>query len=429
MPGGNGQTPRPRAVADPAVGYAIARRRPRGQAQRVSGRKLLMIPGPIEVSPEVRAAHDGAPPGHLAPSLVEAYGRSLASMRQVWQAPADAQPFMVAGSGTLAMDMAAANLIDPGDRVVVVGTGYFSDRMVEILRRYEADVTMLAAPVAEAVSLDDIEAALGRRKPKAVFVTHVDTSTGVRMDAQAVAKIAERVGAMTVVDGVCATAAEPLSMASGEVDVYLTGSQKAIGLPAGLAMMVVSERALSVRRGLRLPPPLYLDYLQWLPIMKAYEAGEKAYFATPATNLVQAAAVALDQILSDAFEGRTGVAARFARHAHTACAMEAAWQAYGLKHLCAQPEDRGTTLSALRYPGSVGPALVGHIGQHGVVVAGGLHPARKAEYFRVGHMGWCTTQPDMLEKTVDAVGRGLRDAGHEVDVEAAKAALRKTLDS
>ena len=386
-----------------------------------------MIPGPIEVSPEVRAAHDGPPPGHLAPPLIEAYGKSLAGMRRIWQAPADAQPFLIAGSGTLAMDMAAANLIDPGDRALVIGTGYFSDRMVEILRRYGAEVTMSAAPAGEAVPLSTVESAIDRNKPKAVFVTHVDTSTGVRMDAQAVARIARAGGAMTVVDGVCATAAERLSMENGDVDVYLTGSQKAVGLPAGLAMLVASARAMTARHDLRTPPPYYLDYLQWLPIMKAYAAGQKAYFATPATNLVRAAAVALDQILADTFGGKTGIEARFARHASVAHAMQGAWQALGLTHLCPQAEDRAATLSALKYPQGVGPDLVGRVGQHGVVVAGGLHPERKAEYFRVGHMGWCTTQPGMLEKTVEAIGFGLRDSGYDADIDAAKTALRERM--
>ncbi|MEO1335138.1 MAG: aminotransferase class V-fold PLP-dependent enzyme, partial [Myxococcota bacterium] len=162
-----------------------------------------MIPGPIEVSPAVRAAHDGPPPGHLAPTLIEAYGHSLALMRKVWDAPKNAQPFMVAGSGTLAMDMAAANMVRAGDRMLVVGTGYFSHRMEEILRRYGADVALIDAPPGEAVLLTEVEAALEREKPKAVFVTHVDTSTGVRMNAQAVAKLANAAGAMTVVDGVC----------------------------------------------------------------------------------------------------------------------------------------------------------------------------------------------------------------------------------
>lgn len=390
-------------------------------------RPLLMIPGPVEISPAVQAAHDGPVPGHLAPDLIEAYRSALHDMRALWQAPAEAQPFLVPGSGTLAMDMAAANLVGPGDRALVVGTGYFSDRMAEILRRHGADAAMVSAEPGRPVALEAVEEAIRTEAPKAVFLTHVDTSTGVRMDPAAVARLADPAGAMTVVDGVCATAAEPLSMTQDPVDVYLTGSQKALGLPAGLAALVISPRALAARRALASPPPLYLDYLSWLPIMEAYAAGEKAYFATPATNLVKAAAVGFREILDDAFGGKTGIEARFLRHAHTACAMEGAWSAYGLSHLCEQPTARGVTLSALRYPAGVGPELVGEVAAQGVTVAGGLHPERKTEYFRVGHMGYCTTRPEMLEKTVEAVGRGLAACGHPADVEAARAAFRATM--
>lgn len=390
-------------------------------------RKLLMIPGPVEVSPAVRAAHDGPPPGHLAPALIEAYGQSLERSRRVWQAPAEAQPFIVAGSGTLAMDMAAANLVDIGDRALVLGTGYFSDRMAEILRRHGADVAQVDAEPGQSVSMAAYERALEEERPKAVFATHVDTSTGVRMDPAEVARRAHAAGAMTVIDGVCATAAEALSMSESPVDIYLTGSQKALGLPAGLAFLVASPRAMEARARRTTPPALYLDFESWLPIMRAYERREKAYFATPATNLVAASAVALGEILDDEVRGETGVKARFLRHAGVAKAMQAAWQSLGLEHLASREEDRGVTLSALRYPAGVGPELVQHISEQGVVVAGGLHPELKSSYFRVGHMGWVTTQPELLERCVDAVGKGLAACGRAVDVPGAKAELRRAL--
>lgn len=392
-------------------------------------RPLLMIPGPVEISPEVRAAHDGPPPGHLAPSLIEAYGLALERMRTIWDAPPSAQPFLIAGSGTLAMDMAAANLVEKGSRVLVINTGYFSDRMVEILRRYGAEVTSLGAEPGYAVPLSAVEIALQRESPQAVFVTHVDTSTGVRMPAQEVARLARTHGAMTVVDGVCATGAEALSMASGDVDVYLTGSQKALSLPSGLALLVVSERMLEARRKRSAPPPYYLDYLAWQPIMQAYEERGKAYFATPATNLVQAAPVAMAHILSDEFAGLKGINARTARNKHVAAAFSVAWQHLELSSICAHPEDRGVTMSALKYPARTGPELVNVIRAQGLVVAGGLHPKIKSTYFRVGHMGWMTTQPDLLVKAVRGVGDGLNAAGASVNVDKAVEAFKAYLES
>src|SRR5262245_33370692 len=135
---------------------------------------LLMIPGPIEVSDAVRAAFAAAPPSHLAKDFIEAFGSSLTKMRQVWLAADDAQPFIVAGSGTLAMEMAVHNLLEPGQKAVVVCSGYFSDRMAEMLRRRGVSVREVRADVGDAPSLDAVEEALADGA-HALFATHVDT--------------------------------------------------------------------------------------------------------------------------------------------------------------------------------------------------------------------------------------------------------------
>src|SRR5690606_29807078 len=118
---------------------------------------LLMIPGPIEVSDAVAAAIAIRPPSHVAPDFVEAHGRALERMRAVWLASSDSQPFVVPGSGTLAMEMAATNLVGPGEAALVVNTGYFGDRMAEMLRRRGAHVRQIGAEVGEAPPLEAIE--------------------------------------------------------------------------------------------------------------------------------------------------------------------------------------------------------------------------------------------------------------------------------
>src|SRR6478672_2173427 len=234
---------------------------------------LLMIPGPVEVSPAVVAAASVPPPSHTAPRLLEAFGTSIERMREVWRSGPGGQPFLVAGSGTLAMEMAAANLVEPGERAVVVSTGFFSERMAEILRRHGAEVTLVAAEVGEVPTLDAVREALAAGSAvKALFATHVDTSTGVRVDPEPLCRLAREAGALAVFDGVCATAGERFEMAEWGADLYFTGSQKAIGLPPGLALMVAGERALASRAARRAaPPPLYLDWHSWLPVHRAYE--------------------------------------------------------------------------------------------------------------------------------------------------------------
>ncbi|WP_394838222.1 aminotransferase class V-fold PLP-dependent enzyme [Pendulispora rubella] len=374
----------------------------------MSERPLLMIPGPIEISDAVREAVSGPPPGHLAPPVIAAFGHALRRMREVWLSGPSSQPLIVSGSGTLAMEIAVFNVLQPGDRALVVHTGYFSARMADMLKRRSVEVTVVAAPFGEAPASAEVAASLARAAEaklpfKAVFVTHVDTSTGVRADAETLVGLAKNHGALSIVDGVCATAAERFDMAGWGADVYLTASQKAIGLPPGLALLVFSERALEARARLTHAPPLSMDLDSWLPIMRAYEAGQPSYFATPATPLIMALSVGLGEILSDP----KGMAGRFALHERAARAMRAAWASLGLTLVPAREEITANTLSAIRYPDGVDVSAIPRVLANGAIIAGGLDPDNKAKYFRVGHMGYSATQPAHLLRTIRAVALGI----------------------
>jgi alanine-glyoxylate transaminase/serine-glyoxylate transaminase/serine-pyruvate transaminase len=380
---------------------------------------LLMIPGPVELSPAVLAAAAGPPPGHTSPRLIEAFGRSLERMREVWGADGTAQPFIIAGSGTIAMEMAAVNLLEPGERALVVNSGYFSDRMAEILRRHQVEVVEVAAPVGEAPAVEAVHEALGHGGFKALFATHVDTSTGVRVDPEPLCALAREAGILSVFDGVCATGGERFEMAAWGADVYFTASQKAIGLPPGLGLLVASERAVAVAAVRRAPPPpLLLDWGSWIPVHRAYEERRPSYFATPATSLVMALETGLGEILAE------GIGARVEAHARAAAALRAAWSALGLRLIPRTVEETGNTLSVLHLPEGVdGAALLPRIAARGIIAAGGLHPAIRATSFRVGHMGYSVTRPDYLRRAVEAVGGALEELGVTVDVKGAVAAM------
>jgi len=373
---------------------------------------LLMIPGPVEISPRVAEAAAKRPLGHLDPEFVASFRAALGALRAVWRAGDDASPFVVPGGGTLAMESAATNVVAPGERALVVVTGYFGDRMAEMLRRRGAEVETLEAPPGEAPETGAVAAALARgrdagRPFKALFVTHVDTSTAVLVDPEPLARLAAEHGALSIFDGVCATAGERFEMAEWGADVYFTASQKALGLPAGLALWVASPRAMAARSALAVAPPMSGDWLTWQPVMTGYEAGAPRYFSTPPTTLVAALAAGLAELLEEAPGAEEAMASVWARHRRSAAALGAAWDALGLSAVPARPELRAHTLSALRFPAGRGNELVGAIRERGVQVAGGLHAALAGTYFRVGHMGEVTRARDPLTRTVRAIAEAL----------------------
>jgi len=379
-----------------------------------------MIPGPIEFDPEVLAALGAPTTSHIAPDFIETFGMALDQLRQVFGCPAG-QPFVLAGSGTLAMDSAAANLVEPGDRALVIQTGYFSDRFAAILERYGAQVTIVHAPPGCQPALEEVQAALESNAFKLMTITQVDTSTGVLADVRALAALARRYGILCLVDGVCSVAGEELPMSEWGVDLALSASQKAIGVPPGLALIVAGERAMQAFRERKNPVLSYYgDWGNWLPVMESYAACKAAYFATPPVNLAVALRVSLGQILQE------GLAARVLRHRAISRACKAGITALGLEQV---PDDgaaqssggagdsgRAHTMTAPRFPtiaGFSGVNFLQEARQAGVILAGGLHPAIRTEYFRIGHMG-AVCLGDVLA-TLSAIERALAACGISVE--------------
>ena len=399
-------------------------------------RKLLMIPGPIEFTPEVLRAMGMSTTSHVAPNFIEIFGQALERLRQVFLCPSG-QPFVIAGTGSLAMDIAAANLIEPGDEALVVNTGYFGDRFAAILERYGATVTQVRAPaVGDAPALEEVEAALKGSSPstglrraqssrsghryKLMTVTHVDTSTAVRADVKGLAALGREYGALVVVDGVCAVAGEEMRQEEWGIDLALTASQKAIGVPPGLALVVAGPRAMETFRKRKTPVgSYYADWTNWLPIMEGYEARQPRYFGTPPVNLIWALNVSLGQILDE------GMDARFARHRRLSEAFRAAITALGMKQVPVSSDKVATTLTAPYYPDGVDRTVLGYIKEAGVILAGGLHPAIKERYFRIGHMG-VVSASDILA-TVGAIEKGLAQVGYKFEPGAGLAAAQATL--
>lgn len=391
-----------------------------------------MIPGPIEFTPEVLRAMGMVTTSHVAPNFVEVFGQALERLREVFLCPGG-RPFVLAGSGSLAMDVAAANLIEPGDRALVVNTGYFGDRFGAILERYGATVTHVCAPVVGgAPAMEEVEAALEEGDYKLMTITHVDTSTAVCADVRGLAALGREHGVLVVVDGVCSVAGEELRQEEWGVDLALTASQKAIGVPPGLALVVAGPRAMDAFHRRRTPVGnYYADWTQWLPVMEGYEARQPRYYGTPPVNLIWALNVSLGQILDEGADNadRPGrlhaMDARFARHRRLSQAFKAAVAALGMEQVPVSADLTATTLTAPYFPQGVDRAVLGYIKEAGAIVAGGLHPDIKDRYFRVGHMG-VVSASDILA-TVGAIETGLTRAGYGFKPGAGLAAAQAAL--
>lgn len=368
--------------------------------------KLTMIPGPIEFSDPVLYGMATPSQAHTSPEFVKTFQSALVNLRKLFKStnPA-AQPYIISGSGTLGWDLFGANLVNPGDKVLVLATGFFSDSFAECLKVYDADVDVITAEVGDVVPLDKITQQLKATKYSAITITHVDTSTSVVSDVEKISAIVKEVSPETlvVVDGVCSVGVEDLEFDKWGLDFVLTASQKAIGVPAGLSISFASERAVEKALSRAKNTAFYASLKKWTPIMKAYESGSGAYFATPAVQTVTALKISLDEILSESLDER------FAKHEKISTHFKDTVESLGLKILPVSRDVAAHGLTAVYFPESInGPDLLAKLGSKGFTVAGGIHKALPGKYFRVGHMGYSVYEGH-VDKLIDALKESLTE--------------------
>ncbi|KAI0319634.1 PLP-dependent transferase [Amylostereum chailletii] len=326
----------------------------------------------------------------MSADFTRVFGDSVRMMREVVFTKS-AQPFLISGSGTLGWDQVSANLVEQGESVLVLNTGYFGDSFADCLSTYGAQVDQIKADFGATVDLAEVAKALSSKKYKAVTITHVDTSTAVLTHPQPIADLVKKHSPETLVilDAVCAVASEEIQMDAWGVDVIVTASQKGLGAPPGLSIVVASQKALKVFETRASPiAAFYASWKRWLPIMQAYEKGSPAYFATPPVNLIYAFHEALSQIT----KGSPSLQERFELHRQTSARIKAAAQDIGLACVPVNPQAAANGMTAIYCPEGVKSSeLVPAFLKKGVVIAGGLG-SRKDTYFRIGHMGVTVVQ-------------------------------------
>ncbi len=381
-------------------------------------KELLLIPGPTPVTDEIKAALAAETWSHTDPRFVRIVEHSLEMTRDLLGCH-EGEVFVVAGSGTLAMEMAIVNTVAPGERILVLSQGFFGDRFETLAKSFGIEVDVLRSEWGQRICPKLVEEQLAKYEYKAVTVTHVDTSTGVEADLETLVPLVKRHGALFILDGVCATAAVEENMSKAyegnadyKIDVVLTGSQKAIGVPPGLLILGFGPKALAAREAMERIPAYYGDIKNWIPIMH----NPSKYFATPAVNMVYAYEVGLETIMNE------GLEKRYQRHRALGRAMRAALATFGMKAL-ADEAVAAPTLSCILYPEGVDDAAFrGALAKQGVVVAGAL-ASLAGKAFRIGHMG--NTTLDDFKRALQIMAQVLNDMGKEVDATQAIEVLEK----
>ena len=364
----------------------------------MSEKRYLLTPGPTPVPPEVLAAISQPIIHHRGSDFKPIYERSLTRLREVFRTDQDVLLFGAAGTG--AMESAVANLCSAGERVLVVSAGHFGERWRSIASAYGAEVEALEYEWGEIPSAEDVAARLQELGgAKAVFITHSETSTGVVCDLQSLAAAVSEQGALSVVDAVSSLGAVPLETDGWGLDVVVSGSQKALMTPPGLAMTSVSERAWAGRGE---APRFYFD---WERTQKG-QAALNAPF-TPPVSLVAGLDVALGILLDQ------GLDAVFERHVRLGRACREGAKAMGLE-LFSPDDDRSAVVTAIRAPDGIDATeLVRSLrDRFGITIANG-QGVLKGKIFRIGHIGYF----DVFDITtaLAAVEVVLADLGAELE--------------
>jgi alanine-glyoxylate transaminase/serine-glyoxylate transaminase/serine-pyruvate transaminase len=360
--------------------------------------RLLLGPGPSPVSARVMRAMAHPVLSHLDPALMSMLDDLRGRLDAVFRASSGAFSFAVSGTGTSGMEAAVANVTKPGTRALAVVTGYFGDRLAQMLERYGATVSRLDVEWGRACDPAAVERALQAQGADVVAAVHAETSTGVLNPVADVVRVASAHGALTIVDTVTSLGAMPVEAGAWGADVCYSCSQKGLGAPSGLAPISFSARAQERRAPSR---SFYLD----LALLQDYWIRRK-YHHTISSSLVYALHESLLVVEEE------GLEARWQRHERHHRALAAGLAALGLSLLPPEGE-RLWTLNAVRVPDGIDEAAARRalLDDFDIEIGAGLGPLA-GRIWRVGLMGAGSTVNNVL-LFISALERVLRPAGYK----------------
>jgi len=337
---------------------------------------LLMIPGPTKVAPRVLKAMSDAVMNHRSAEFAEILTEVNEMMSEIFQT--ENPSYTITGSGTAAMEAAVGNILNKGDKILNIVGGKFGERFLQIAEATGGAPVRLDVEWGTAVNPEDVKNILDEDdKIKAVTIVHNETSTGVASPIEEVGKLVKDYNALYVVDTVSSLGGDDVSVDDYNIDICVTGSQKCLAAPPGMAAITVSDDAWNVIDEVG-SNSYYLDIRKYKKYA-GHKPSETPY--TPSVSLMYAMREALNMVMEE------GLEARIKRHQLAATATRNGIKAIGLE-LFADEEVSSTTVTAIKMPeGITDKDMRGTMrDKYGIVLAGGQDHL-KGNVFRIGHMG------------------------------------------
>ena len=383
--------------------------------------RILLGPGPSNVSPRVLQAMMQPMIGYMDPDFLAIMDETRELLSRVWRS-GDAKTMAISGTGSAGMEAGLSNLLEPGDTVVMCIYGFFCERMVDMAARVGANVVPLRADWGRPFPEEMLEAELRKRSDvKLVTAIHAETSTGVSQPLDGLSRIAKEHGALFMVDAVTSLGGQRMEFDEWGVDYAYSATQKCLGCPPGMSPVAVSDRALDAARSrARKPMSWYLD-LSLLGNYWGWDDG-RVYHHTAPVSMILALREGLRQALEE------GLDARYARHARNAAALSAGLEALGLE--CVVPaEHRLAQITVVRIPDGVDDAAVrGRLLRGwGIEMGGGLGDFA-GRVWRVGLMGE-SSKAEYVMALLSALESVLPEFGYETGAGAGVAAASAALKS
>lgn len=372
-----------------------------------AGRNHLFVPGPVNIHDRVQRAMVVPSLNHRDPWFAEFFIKILEDTKVIFNtsdvAPSSKiTPFIFPGTGTGGWESALQNTLSPGDKIVTFRYGMFSKLWVDMMEELGLEVKVIDSRWGEGANEEKLAQAL-KADPaiKAVAVVHNETATGVTSDIPRIRQTMDDAGsdALLMVDGVSSIGALPFEMDKWKVDIAVTGSQKALSLPTGLAVMAVSEKALEARKGAK----MVRKYFDWDWQLGQNAAGGVPY--TPSIPLLFGLRESLNLLTDE------GIAEVVARHQRLAEGTRRAVAGWGLELLCKEDRWKSDSLTVVEVPSSVNAddVVVNAYSRYNLSLGVGLAKVA-GKVFRIGHLG--NSDEVMMLSAISGAEMALMDAGY-----------------